>query len=121
MTAFGTAVITLQHFVPTGDADDWGEYTMVAQETDLDRCRHRPLSARELVELGYTVGDMRWKATLPTHLYDDTQMSALLELQHDDLIVVNGQDYQVDGGVKPFDDLNGSPFKATIITKKQTG
>lgn len=121
MTSFGTAVVVMRRYEKSGVPDELGEYTMVPVDVEAEGCRHRPLNFKEVVELNFDVATEYWKSTLPTMNYDDTVLEALAALKNTDTIEVDGQEYQIVGGVRPFDDLSGNPFKATIISQKQIG
>lgn len=121
MVAFGTAVVTLTHYVNTGTPDELGEYQQNEVNVAAPNCRHRPLTFQETIDLGIDIATQPWRTTLPTHTYSPTILNALAALNPNDVIKVNGQDYQIIGGERPFDDLAGNPFKATIISQKQIG
>lgn len=121
MTLFGTSVVSLKRYVKTGAPDELGEYQLEPVVVEAPGCRHRPLTFQESVEVGLDIATQPWKTTLPTHEYDGTILSALAALNPEDSIEVDGQEYQIVGGMRPFDDLGGNPFKATIISQKQTG
>lgn len=121
MGDFGTAVITLTHYDKTGTPDELGGYTLTPVTVEAPGCRHRPLNFTEAAELGFDIATLPWKSTIPIYLYDDATIAALLALLPQDVIVVDGQEYQIVGGVRPFDDLEGRPFKATIVSQKQIG
>lgn len=119
MTTFGTSIVSLKREVKTGTPDELGEYELVPVTVDAPGCRHRPLTFAETVEMALDIATEYWRTTLPTHEYDSTILSALALLKNNDAIEVDGQEYQIVGGVRPFDDLAGNPFKATIISQKQ--
>lgn len=119
MTTFGTAVVKMRRYVETGTPDQLGNYELVPVDVNAPGCRHRPLTFAETVELELDIATEYWRTTMPTHEYDGTVLSALALLKNNDAIEVDGQEYQIVGGVRPFDDLAGNPFKATIISQKQ--
>jgi hypothetical protein len=119
--AFGTSVVTLKRYEESGSPDELGNYTMVPVLTEAPGCRHRPLTFKEAVEFNVDIATQPWKTTVPLGEYDDTLIAALIAAEPDAVITVDGQDYQVIGGVRPHPDMDGTPFKATIISQKQIG
>lgn len=119
MTTFGTSVVKLKRFVKVGAPDELGEYELTPIVVNAPGCHHRPLTFQESVELAIDIATQPWKTTLPIHTYGNTILAALAALQNNDAIEVDGQEYQIVGGVRPFGDLAGNPFKATIISQKQ--
>lgn len=115
--SFGTATIIFKHLVKTGAPDELGEYTLKPVPTPAPGCRHRPLTFAEAVELNFDIAKQPWKSTVPLHEYSANLIAAIKAIRNNDIIEVNGQEYQIVGGVQPFDDLEGNPFKATIISQ----
>jgi hypothetical protein len=120
VTLFGTSVVRLTRYVKTGAPDALGQYQLIPIVVDAPGCRHRPLTFQESAEYNLDIATQPWKTTLPTHEYDGTILAALAALKPEDAIVVDGQEYQIVGGMRPFEDLAGNPFKATIVSQKQT-
>jgi len=79
------------------------------------------MAFQEMVDAQLDIATEWWRTTMPLLEYDGTILAAITAVPPDGVITVNGQEYQVHGGIRPHDDLNGSPFKATIISKKQIG
>lgn len=119
--SFGTAVIVFQRMQKSGNPDELGQYTMVPAPVSAPGCRHRPLAFQEIVELSLDIATEYWRSTLPLLEYSSSLVTTIKATKPDDVITVAGQDYQIIGGVRPFDDLEGKPFKATIISQKQIG
>jgi hypothetical protein len=117
---FGTAVITFRHLEPSNTFDDYGNPTLTEVDVDAPGCRHRPLKPTEKVELNYDIATELWRSTLPLSEFDAPTLAAATTAKADDVILVGGVEYQIIGGVMPFDDFE-APFKMTIFSQKQTG
>ncbi len=116
---FGGHTISLTALIEDGVPDKLG-IEGVEEDTDIAYgCRHRPLTFQETVNLGYDIATEMWRSTIPIAEYDATLQAKLLALKPQDIIYVNGQKYQIQGGVRPHADMAGNPFKVTIISKKQ--
>jgi hypothetical protein len=118
---FGTSVVTLKRFVEAGVPDELGNYELDEVPIVAPGCRHRPLTFKEAVEFDMDIATQPWKTTVPLAEYDDALIAALIGAEPDAVITVDGQEYQVVGGVRPHPDMDGTPFKATIISQKQIG
>lgn len=118
---FGGQTITFIHLEKSGTPDELGHYTMVPVSHDAPFSRHRPLSFKEAVELQFDIATEFWRSTLPVHLYTDPVRAAVLGATAEDVIEVDGQEYQIVGGVRTHPDAAGLPFKTTIISQKQIG
>lgn len=119
--SFGGSTIVFRHFVESGSADEYGNYVLVPVDVSAPGCRHRPLTFKETAELQFDIATEMWRSTLPLCEYVDPLLATCLAAQPDDVIVVDGKEYQIIGGVRPHDDMEGVPFKMTIISKKQIG
>jgi hypothetical protein len=121
--SFGNDVIVFKHVrkVPDAAADDFGNFPMETVDTPAPGCRHRPLSFKEIVELEFDVSTELWRSTLPLKDYDGTLLAIVVNAKAYDFITVNGEPYQIIGGVRPHGDMASVPFKMTIISQKQTG
>lgn len=119
--SYGTATIIFNHLVKTGVPDELGNYVEVPTSTPAPGCRHRPLAFKEIVELNLDIATEYWRSTLPLEDYDGTLIAVIKATKPQDTVTVEGQDYQIVAGVRPHDDFEGVPFKATIISQKQTG
>lgn len=115
--AFGGQSLVFTAIDYAGPTDSMGEQQQVDNTFIAPGCRHRPLTFKEMVELGYTVAEERWRSTIPLFEYGPALLAQVLATQHDDVITVDGVEYQVEGGIRPHPDLRGRPFKATIISK----
>lgn len=118
---FGNSTIIFRHFTKSGTPDALGHYTMVPSNVSAPNCRHRPLAFDEIVTLELDIGTEYWRSTIPIHLYSGSLLTAVLAVKPNDAIVVDGQDYQVIGGIRPHKNRAGVLFKATLISKKQLG
>ena len=118
---FGTSVVTLKNLDSTGVPDELGNYPLTSVVTVFPGCRHRPMTFQETVDANYDVATQVWKTTIPLTEYGSSLIAALLAAEPDSVIEVDGQEYQIIGGVRPHGDMDGTPFKATIISQKQIG
>lgn len=118
--AFGNQTVQLVDYEPIGEPNELGEYQEEPAITDAPGCRHRPLNFQEKVDLNFDVATEMWKTTLPLFEYSPELQAKVTGLEANDVIRVDGQDYQVVGGVRPFNDFT-APFKATIVSTKHTG
>lgn len=120
-TDFGTSVVELTHISYSGPADDLGHQSPTETTIPAAGCRHRPLTFRETAELEIDIATQPWRTTLPMKNYDTVTLNALLALKNNDVITVDGKTYKIIGGVRPFPDRFGNPFKATIVSQIQRG
>lgn len=90
----------------TSIRDAYNKPTIVRTNTAVTGCRFRPLTVTEQVNTG-DIATQIWKGTIPP-------VTAALNAQPMDEVIVNGVTYQIIGGVMPFTDLSGTPFKVTI-------
>ena len=119
--SFGLDVVTFVNYVESGSPGALGTYAVVEQTVDAPGCHHRPLTFKETAELDTDVATELWKTTVPIGEYDTTLLAAVLAAKNTGVIRVNGEDYQIIGGVRPHDDLDVGPFKMTILSQKQIG
>lgn len=117
--SFGSDVVTFVSYSDSDTPGELGTYPQVETLTEAPNCRHRPLTYRETIELGYDVATELWKTTIPIGEYSDDQRQQIVAAKSDDAIRVNGTQYRIVGGVMPSKDFTGW-FKATVISKKQT-
>lgn len=114
-------MITFTTFEKSGVADEFGGYALVETSTSAPGARHRPLTHKEVVDLQFDVATEWWRSTLPLGEYDAAKLAIITAVPPNSVIDVDGQRYQIDGGVRPHPDMEGRPFKMTIISKKQIG
>ena len=114
MTSFGGQTITIPTTISTDPPtyDELGHEILTPDEVDIGGCRHRPLSVSETPEWITNVGTQVWKTTAPP-------VDEVLALGTESTFDENGVTYQVIAGAQPFTDMNGNPFKATILSKVQ--
>lgn len=117
---FGSAVVEIVGRSDGATPGALGTYPQVETLVELPGCHHRPLTFSETAELQFDVATEMWRTTIPIGEYGTTALNAVLAIKPGDAIRVNGQEYQIVGGVRPHDDFE-RPFKATIISKKQIG
>lgn len=118
---FGGQTITFVHYTQSGTADALGHKPISETRTDAPNCRHRPLTFTEIVEAQLDVATEMWRSTIPVHEYGQSLRDTVMTAEPEDAIEVDGQLYQIVGGVRTHPDAAGIPFKATIISKKQIG
>jgi hypothetical protein len=118
--SFGGSTIVFISRQQTGVADSLGEIPIVDVPTSAPGCRHRPLTPAEKVEFNLDFATEYWRSTLPLCEYVNPLLAIAMAAKNTDVIEVDGQEYQIIGGVQPFEDLEGVPFKMTIISQKQT-
>ena len=121
MVAFGGSTIVFKRFDETGTPDELGNYEVDEATYTARNCRHRPLNFEEIVRYELDIATEWWRSTLPIHEYSSSLLATIKATPPDSVIVVDGQEYQIQGGVRPHADFGGRPFKATIISKKQIG
>ena len=119
--AFGNQVITFIARSDTGSAGELGTYAQAETRTSAPGCRHRPLTFTETAELEFDIATEAWRSTVPVGEYSPTLRAAILATRPDDVIEVDGIRYQVVGGVRHHVDMDGAPFKATVISQKHIG
>ena len=117
---FGNQTISFVNRSPSGVPDELGETTLTEVVTNAEGCRHRPLTFTETAELEFDIATEAWKSTIPIGEYDPTLRSQVLSIKSNDIIRVDGQEYQIVGGIRPFNDFT-RPFKATLISQKHIG
>lgn len=125
---FGGQTITFTNraAVRTGAPDALGHYPLNDGNIDAPGCRHRPLTFKETAEMQFDVGTEFWRSTIPIgeYLRNPETISiytAVVDARTNDVITVAGITYEIIAGSRPHPDLGGTPFKATIISKKYTG
>lgn len=130
MSIFGDQTITFISVEPVSEQDELGirqlsGLQVVDDGTDVHGCRHRPLSpegaeggglarAEQQAEINVSVATAWYQTTAPAN---DTTLAAK---SSDVLRDENGDTYLIIGGIQVFPDFNGSPFKITILSEKQT-
>jgi len=97
-----------------------GTYPQEEATYDVTGCHHRPLTFKETAELEFDIATEMWRTTIPIGEYSPSVRDQVLALQPDDVIRVDGVQYSIIGGVRPFKDFTSS-FKATIISKRHIG
>jgi hypothetical protein len=110
---FGGQTVTFVSYAD-GTANALGTYSQVETTTDVKNCRHRPLAFKETAEYDIDVATEMWKTTAPP-------AAAVLAAQADDVIRVDGVEYQIIGGPRHHRDMAGKPFKVTLISKIHVG
>lgn len=109
---FGGQTVTFVALTDTGTPGPLGTYPQAETLTPVEGCRHRPLSAKETAEYDIDVSTVVWKTTAPPD-------GAVLSAAADDVIRVDGVTYQIIAGPQHHVDMDGSPFKVTILSQIQ--
>ena len=117
---FGPDVVQLVSLTNAAVPGELGTYPKVETIVEAPGCHHRPLTFTETAELEYDIATEMWKTTIPIGEYSDELRGSVLAITAGDRIRVNGNEYQIVGGVRPFNDFS-RPFKATIMSKKHIG
>lgn len=110
--------------VTLGVKDANGVRPKARVQVNVSGCRFRPLRADETEGQTHTT-DEAWKCTAPPD-------AVVLAATAIDELVYDGSDdpqrgdndrnvYQIDGGILPFTDETGLPYKVTVIATKKTG
>lgn len=115
---FGPDVVTFVQYSNAATPGELGTYPQVETLTAAPGCHHRPLTYRETAELGYDVATEMWKTTIPIGEYSDALRQKIVAAKPDDVIRVDGVQYQIVGGVQVYKDFT-TYFKATVISKRQ--
>lgn len=92
--------------------DRYGNPAIIRTETPISGCRFRPLTAKEKVEQGFNSIEDPWRATCPP-------VATVMNAKSNDEVKVDGVTYQITGGPRVFPDLQGSPFKVTVICERR--
>lgn len=108
---FGGQVVTFVKITPTGVYGDRGTPELAETSTQVPGCRHRPLTFQETIELNLDTATEWWKTTAPP-------VPAVLAATANDEIEEAGRRYQIHGGIRPFPDMDGQPYKVTIVSKR---
>lgn len=117
---FGPDTVELVSLTNAATPGELGTYAKVETITEAPGCHHRPLTFSETAELQYDIATEMWKTTIPVGEYSLELRNAVLAITAGDLIRVDGQEYRIVGGVRPFKDFS-TLFKATIVSQKHTG
>jgi hypothetical protein len=117
---FGPDVVELVSLTNATVPGELGTYAKIEKVTSAPGCHHRPLTFSETAELQYDIATELWRTTIPIGEYSEALRSAVLLITAGDLVRVNGEEYRIVGGVRPFKDFS-TLFKATIVSQKHTG
>lgn len=112
--AFGAQTVTFVTFTEAGSPGALGTYAMTETKAAVKNCRHRPLTFKETAETDTDIATEMWKTTAPPE-------AAVLAAEASGVIEVDGERYQIIGGIRHHVDMDGAPFKVTIISQKQIG
>jgi len=117
---FGPDVVELVSLANSATPGELGTYSKVETSTFAPGCHHRPLTFSETAELQYDIATELWRTTIPIGEYSEELREAVLQVTAGDLIRVDGEEYRIVGGVRPFKDFSAL-FKATVVSQKHTG
>lgn len=118
--SFGSQTVTLVSFAEAGNPGALGTYAMTEILTEVPGCRHRPLTFQETAETDTDIATEMWKTTIPLFELASTLLATVMAIEAINEIRIDGNTYEIIGGVRPHEDFT-DPFKATIISQKQTG
>lgn len=116
---FGNQDVTFVALSNSGERGRLGTYAQAETPTVAPGCRHRPLSVSEKVEYGLEVSTAVWKTTIPVGEYGSVLRATVLAAAPDDLIRVGGETFHIIVGPQHHVDMDGGPFKVTLLSKKQ--
>lgn len=119
--SFGGQTVTFVSYTDTGTPGALGTYQQTETLTSAPGCRHRPLTFNETAEFDVDIATEMWRTTIPVGEYSPELRAAVLAVKANDAIRVDGVQYKIMGGIRHHVDMDGSPFKATLISKKQIG
>ncbi|GAS96800.1 Gp9 [Mycolicibacterium canariasense] len=109
---FGGQTLLVVNFTDNGPPDTLGMRGPAENKTVVPGCRHRPLSAKEIAEYGINVGTMVWNSTVPP-------VPAVLAMTVDSEIREGDATFKVIAGPQHHTDMDGSPFKVTVLSQRQ--
>ncbi|MCV7255340.1 hypothetical protein H7J86_24560 [Mycobacterium hackensackense] len=112
MESFGGQVVTVVSRVNTGTRGRVGTLQQTPSPVDVPGCRHRPLSVKETAEYDLDTSTQVWKTTAPP-------VAAVTELKVDGELLVDEKAFKVVAGPQVFVDMDGNPFKVTILSIRQ--
>ena len=123
MGSLGSQTVTIVHAAPSGSPDALGDYPMTLTRTAVAGCVHEPISARggggsgpalaeQATEAGVTVATDWFLTTAPPH-------PALLAATSADTLEVDGQVFQIIGGIKRFTNFAGQLEHVSILSERQ--
>lgn len=119
--SLGGQTIKFKVFTASGTPDTLGNRPLVEANYSAPGSRHRPLTFSETAELQTDIATEMWRSTIPVGEYESSLRNKVLSTPGDAVIEVNGQDYQIIGGVRHHVDMDGNPFKVTIVSKRDLG
>jgi hypothetical protein len=105
---FGGQTLTLITVTETGPRDRYNNPSKVRTEVSVSGCRFRPVTFTEDIDTGDRTTE-RWRLTAPP---------AAQAARAGDEIRVDGITYQVVDGAQVFTDMEGEPFKVTVICER---
>ena len=109
--SFGGQTVTFVTFTLDGVADNLGIKAEQSTEVEVTGCRFRPLTAAETADTEFDVATEIWKCTAPP-------TSTVLAADSTGYLRCDGDTYAIVGGPQLFPDMNGQPFKVTILAQK---
>jgi hypothetical protein len=118
---FGNQTISFVNRTTTGAPDELGNYPLAETTTDAPGCRHRPLTFSETAEFQMDIATQPYKTTIPIGEYSADLRELVLAIKPNDVIRVTGVEFQIIGGIRHHPNMDSSPFKATLISRRQVG
>lgn len=115
MRSFGKQTITFVTVTEdTSVLDAYGKPALIRTPTDVTGCHFRPLPATQTITDNGQIVTNPWRATCPPD-------AAAINAKTRDELVVDGVTYKIVGGPRVFGDLDGRPFKVSIVVQRITG
>lgn len=109
---FGGQTVTFVNYTDTGSPGRVGTIPQTPNPIAVTGCRHRPLSFKEAAEYDLNTSTQVWKTTAPP-------VAAVLALEVDGELRENGGVFKAIAGPQVFNDLDGKPFKVTILSQRK--
>ena len=112
--SFGGQTVTVVTFEIDDHPDNLGVNKETPVETPVGGCRFRPLTFSETAQTEFDVSTQIWKCTAPP-------VSAILAADSTGYLRVDGNTYSIVAGPELFTDMEGAPFKVTLLATKHDG
>jgi hypothetical protein len=111
VTRLAGQTVTFVTFTIGATRGELGMKVETPVETSVEGCRFRPMHAEEIQASGFDAGMQMWRCTAP---YDGVTST----IDDNGYLMYGGATFAVIGGAQPFTDMDGAPFKVTILAQK---